>query len=49
MSMSLGIGLGLTFGGERGIRPPLGFAFFIKPDGTYWTNTAGAYYLKAVA
>ncbi len=29
--------------------PPPGFVFFIKPDGTYWTNASGAYYLKAVA
>lgn len=29
--------------------PPSGFVFFVKPDGTYWTNASGAYYLKAVA
>ncbi len=30
-------------------RPPAGYVFTVKPDGTYWTNSAGALYLKAVA
>jgi len=36
MSMSLGIGLGLTFGKGGGIRPPTGFAFLVL-DGKYLT------------
>lgn len=35
--------------GVGALVPPPGFVFFIKPDGTYWTNASGAYYLKAVA
>ncbi len=30
-------------------RPPAGYVFLTKPDGTYWTSSAGALYLKAVA
>lgn len=39
----------ILFKGVGAPVPPSGFVFFVKPDGTYWTNASGAYYLKAVA
>lgn len=50
MSLSnLSMGMAGPTKGVGALVPPPGFVFFIKPDGTYWTNASGAYYLKAVA